>query len=61
LDLESLEFKCLIVDDGRSMIMVPAILKEIDRECFVLELPEEGYALGQRQAKRHGCRDVKLS
>ena len=59
LDLESLEFKCLIVDDGRSMIMVPAILKEIDRESFVLELPEEGYALGQRQAKRHGCRDVK--
>ena len=59
LDLESLEFKCLIVDDGRSMIMVPAILKEIDRESFVLELPEEGYALGQRKAKRHGCRDVK--
>jgi hypothetical protein len=59
LDLNSLEFQHLILDDGRSVIMVPAILKEIDRESFVLELPEEGYALGQRQAKRYGCRDVK--
>ena len=59
LDLETLEFKYLIVDDGRSVIMVPAILKETNSERFVLELPEEGYALGQRQAKRYPCRDVK--
>ena len=58
LDLEALEFKYLIVDDGRSMIMVPAVLKEINREFFVMELPEEGYALGQRQARRYACRDV---
>ena len=59
LDLETLEFKYLIVDDGRSVIMVPGILKETNSERFVLELPEEGYALGQRQAKRYPCRDVK--
>jgi hypothetical protein len=59
LDPETLEFKYLIVDDGRSMIMVPAILREADREHFVLDLPEEGYALGQRQARRYLCRDVK--
>jgi hypothetical protein len=59
LDLDVLEFKYLIVDDGRSLIMVPAVLKEINRECVVLELPEEGYALGQRQARRYSCRDVK--
>jgi len=59
LDLDSLEFKYLIVDDGRSMIMVPAVLKEINREFFVLEMPEEGYALGQRQARRYACREVK--
>ena len=59
LDPEALEFKYLIVDDGRSMIMVPAILKEINRESFVIDLPEEGYALGQRQAKRYPCRDVE--
>jgi hypothetical protein len=59
LDLESLEIKDLIIDDGRSMIMVPAILKEINREFFVLELPKVGYALGQRQARRYGCREVK--
>jgi len=58
LDLEALEFKYLIVDDGRSMIMVPAVLREINREFFVMELPEEGYALGQRQARRYPCRDV---
>ncbi len=59
LDLDVLEFKYLIVDDGRSLIMVPAVLKEINKECVVLELPEEGYALGQRQARRYSCRDVK--
>jgi hypothetical protein len=58
LDLEGLEFKYLILDDGRSMIMVPAFLKEMSREFFVLELPEEGYAIGQRQAKRYACREV---
>jgi hypothetical protein len=52
LDPEALEFKYLIIDDGRSMIMVPAILTEISRELFVIELPEEGYALGQRRARR---------
>jgi hypothetical protein len=51
LTVEGLVLKYLIIDDGRSMIMVPAILKEINREFFVLELPEEGYALGQRQAR----------
>ncbi|NTV33092.1 MAG: hypothetical protein HGA50_07360, partial [Deltaproteobacteria bacterium] len=59
LDLGALEFKYLIVDDGRSLIMVPALLKEINRESLVLELPEEGYALGQRQARRYTCRDVQ--
>ena len=58
LDLDGLQFKYLIVDDGRSLIMVPAAVKEMSREFLVLELPEEGYALGQRQAKRHTCRDV---
>jgi hypothetical protein len=59
LNPENLEFKYLIVDDGRSMIMVPAILKEANKDHFVLELPEEGYALGQRQAKRYPCREVE--
>jgi hypothetical protein len=58
LDLDGLEFKYVIVDDGRSMIMVPALLKEMNREFFVLELPEEGYAVGERQAKRYACRGV---
>ena len=59
LDPASLEFKYLIIDDGRSMIMVPATLKEINAEFFVLELPEEGYALGQRQARRYACTQVE--
>ncbi|MGE5842130.1 MAG: hypothetical protein ACM335_07625, partial [Deltaproteobacteria bacterium] len=32
LSLDGLEFKYLIVDDGRCMVMVPAILKEINTE-----------------------------
>jgi hypothetical protein len=59
LDLEGLQLKYLIIDDGRSMIMVPAILKEMNRDFFVLELPEDSYALGQRQVRRYACREVK--
>ena len=59
LDPEELQFNYLIIDDGRSMIMVPAILKEMNKDLFVLELPEESYALGQRQARRYACREVK--
>lgn len=59
LDPEGLEFKYLVIDDGRSMIMVPAVLKEINGDFFVLELPEESYAIGQRQARRYVCREVK--
>ena len=59
LTMDGVEFQYLIVDDGRSMIMVPAIVKEVSSESFVLELPEQGYALGQRQARRYTCRGVK--
>jgi len=59
LEAEGVEFKYLIIDDGRSMIMVPAILKEINGDFFVLEVPEESYALGQRQAKRYVCTEVR--
>jgi len=59
LDPAALEFKYLIIDDGRSMIMVPAILKEINKELFVLDLPEEGFALSQRKARRYVCQEVE--
>jgi hypothetical protein len=59
LDVEKLEFLYLIMDDGRSMIMVPGALKEINRKHVIIELPETSFALRDRQAKRYACRGVE--
>ncbi|MFH1123730.1 MAG: hypothetical protein V1758_08735, partial [Pseudomonadota bacterium] len=58
LDLERFQLLYLILDDGRSMIMVPAELKEINREFVVILMPALSYAVGQRRARRYACREV---
>jgi hypothetical protein len=58
LELDKLEFASLIIDDRRSMILVPGVLKEMDRESLCVELPETNYAVGQRQAKRYTSAEV---
>lgn len=58
LDLQKLEFLYLIIDDGRSMIMVPGIVKEITPEHAVIDLPEKSFALRERQARRYACQGV---
>ena len=59
LNLEKLEFLYLIIDDGRSMIMVPGTVKEMTREHMVINLPERSFALRERQAKRYACQGVE--
>jgi hypothetical protein len=58
VDLDQLELRDLIIDDGRALIVVPASLKEMNQTFFVVELPEVGYSVGQRQATRYACRGV---
>jgi hypothetical protein len=58
LDLENYQIMHLILDEGRAMILIPAVLKEINGEHLKIHLPEISYNLSRRQAKRYVCRDV---
>jgi hypothetical protein len=58
LELDKLEFSSLIIDDRRSMILVPGLLKEMNEKFLSIELPETTYAVGQRQAKRYISAEV---
>ena len=58
LDLKSYQLMHLVIDDGRSMILVPAVFQEIHRNRVTIQLPQISYAVGQRQTRRHTCHDV---
>ena len=60
LELDNYQIMHLIIDDGRSMILIPAVLKEINGERLKIQLPEISYNLSRRQAKRYVCRDVNV-
>jgi hypothetical protein len=58
LRLENYQFLQLFIDDGQSMIMVPADLKSMDRDLLKIELPEVSYLVGKRQEKRYPCHGI---
>ncbi|HEA66633.1 MAG TPA: PilZ domain-containing protein [Desulfobacterales bacterium] len=58
LRLEKFQSLYLIIDDGQSVILIPTELQKINRESLTTRIPDHSYALGQRQIKRHVCRDV---
>jgi hypothetical protein len=58
LKLANYQFRYLIIDDGRSIILVPAMLKTINANGLVAELESTGYAVGQRKARRYLCNGV---
>jgi len=58
IDLKNYQFMHFFIDDGRSVVLVPAVLHEINNESLKVELPGTSYAVGQRQTKRYVCHDV---
>ncbi len=58
LKLESYSFQYVIIADGQSIILVPAELKNLDGETLRIDLPETGFAVGQRKARRYLCQGV---
>ena len=50
----------LIIDDGQSVILVPANISEMDSSGFSLSLPQKGYAVGQRRVTRHTCEQIDV-
>jgi len=58
LDLQKYQFLHFIIDDGRSMILVPAVLQEISGNLLTIQLPKKSYAVVQRKVRRYACREV---
>jgi len=58
LDLDKYEFQHLVIGNGQSMTIVPAVLKEINNEYLKIHLPDTSHIVGQRRAKRYACHDV---
>jgi len=58
VDLKKYQFLNLIIDDGQSVIFVPAVLNRMDKDDFSVQLPQEGYAVEERQTKRYLCEGV---
>jgi len=57
-DLANYQFLHIIIDDGRSMILAPIQLKELDGNRFTIQLPETSFAVGERRARRYACNEV---
>ncbi len=60
LAIENYEFHHLIIDNGQSMMLIPANLISASKTIFTVDLPEMSYVVGQRRTKRHKCRDVEV-
>ena len=58
INLKSYQFLHFVIDDGRSMIMVPAEPLEINDDSLMVRLPEISYAVGQRQTRRYACNGI---
>ncbi len=51
----------VIVEDGLSLVLFPVRLTGRDETGFSAALPETGYLLGKRRARRHVCRDTEVT
>ena len=58
LDIENCQFLNLIIEDGKSIVLVPAEVKSLDGSSLTLQLPETSHAVYRRRAKRFSCRNV---
>lgn len=60
IKLKSYKFLYLIIDDGQSVILAPAVLNWMDKESLSVQLPQESHLVDQRQAKRHSSQGVEI-
>ena len=58
LKLDKYQFQQLVITNGQSIILVPAVVQEMNGECLTIQLPDTGYEVGQRKAKRYTCHDI---
>ncbi|KFZ44946.1 hypothetical protein DS62_00615 [Smithella sp. SC_K08D17] len=58
--IENADILSVIFTNGLSLLLVPSQLKDVERDYFTIHLPENGYVLGQRRARRYLCKDIKV-
>ena len=59
-NLKNYTFLHLIIDDGKSITLIPATLNKMGKRSFSLNLPQEGYAVGQRRIRRYSCEKIDV-
>jgi hypothetical protein len=56
--LEHYQLLHLLIDDGQSMVLVPAEVERINDAFIEMRLPEKSFCVGERQARRYVCKDI---
>ena len=59
-DIDSYQFQHIIIDDGQSMILAPAIVKETGKGYLKIQLPDISFVIGPRKARRYACRNINV-
>ncbi|HQP06507.1 MAG TPA: PilZ domain-containing protein [Smithellaceae bacterium] len=49
----------IIFSDGLTLFLIPAQLKDVQKNFFAIQAPDSGYILGQRRARRYRCQGIK--
>ena len=58
ITLEHYRFLNILIDDGKSLILVPAIPQSMDNKSFTIQIPEKSYIVGYRQERRYQCHGI---
>jgi hypothetical protein len=48
----------IILSDGLTLFLVPTHLKDVQKDYFTIHVPDKGYILGQRRARRYRCQGI---
>ena len=52
------QFLRLVIDDRKTMVLIPAVLQSLNLNSVVFQLPEEGFVVSRRGARRYDCREI---
>jgi hypothetical protein len=56
---ENADILNIILTDGLSVFLIPTRVKDVQKDHFTIHLPDKGYILGQRRARRYLCRGIE--
>jgi len=58
ITLEHYQFLNILIDDGKSLILIPAQPQSMDKKSFTIQIPEKSYIVGYRQERRYPCNGI---